>query len=67
MTGKGVRLCYYLYYYGILLCIIKEGRSDEGRELQVYINQGGGEGVRQGWGGIILTPFHPSYVNFPYY
>ena len=32
-TGEGVRLCYYLYYYGILLCIIKEGSSDEGREL----------------------------------
>ena len=34
-TGKGVRLCYYLYYYGRLLCIIKQGSSDEGRYLQV--------------------------------
>ena len=43
-TGEGVKLYYYLYYYGILLCMIKYGRSDEGRGLQVYTNQGSKEG-----------------------
>ena len=48
-------LCYYLYYCGRLLCIIKEVISDEIRELQMYMNQGGGEvdgqGVGRGGGG----------------
>ena len=43
-TGEGVRLCYYLHYYGILICMIKYGRSDDGKEFQVYMNQGSGDG-----------------------
>ena len=57
-------ICYYLYYYGRLLCIIKEGRSEEGRELQVYMNRGGWEGGGRG-GGVIDYAFRPSYVNLP--
>ena len=46
-----MRLCYSLFYYGRLICIIKEGSSDEGRDFQVYMNQGGGEGGGKGGGG----------------
>ena len=46
-TGKGVRLCYYLYYCGKLLCSIKEVSSYEGKELQVYMNHSCVEGVKR--------------------
>ena len=49
-----MRLCYYLYYYEILICIIKEVRIDEGGELQVYIDQGCGGVGRQGGGSNYL-------------